>query len=180
MIALFLAKYWRILAILAALAVLVAGYFAWQTHQRNIGAQQERAIWEEKLAQQKEEAAQKLDEERAKKEEAEAKLLAARSTQEEKDAKNANTIKTLSAELAGFKRLRDPYAKPGCGSGGSSPKGENPTSPGNRANDGAETSGILSAEFSDLLRNLTREADEVNIAYQSCRQDAENVRELMK
>lgn len=180
MIALYLAKYWRLIAITAAVVALIAGYFAWQSHQRGIGAQQERAIWQEAIAEQKRKAGEALEEERAKITESERLLNEARSAQETKDTTNARTIETLSAELSHIKRLRDPYAKPGCGCGGSSAKGEDPASTVAGADNGAQASGLLSEGLSDLLRNLTRESDEINIAYASCRQDAMKVRELSK
>lgn len=176
----FFAKYWRILVVIAAAGALVWGYFAWQNHQRGIGAQQERTIWEGKIAEQKLEAQAKLDEERDKTRDVEHKLADARTSQETKDTTNANTIKTLSGELAAAKRLRDPYVKPGRGCSSSGAKGADTASASTSAGDGAEGAGFLSEGLSDLLRDLTRQADEINIAYQSCRQDSMNVRELMK
>lgn len=180
MIPLLLARYWKLIVIVAAAGALVWGYFAWQGHQRNIGAMQERSIWESKIAEQKAEARKKLDEERAKTEEVEAKLTDARTTQETKDEANAKTIKSLAGDLRYFKRLRDPYAKSGSGCSGGGAEGKDSASASAGSGDRAETSGLLSEGFSDLLRNLAREADELNIAYASCRQDAMTVRELMK
>ncbi len=163
MIPLLLARYWKLIAIVAAAGALVWGYFAWQGHQRNIGAMQERSIWEAKIAEQKREAQEKLDEERAKTEEVEAKLTDARTTQETKDATNAKTIKSLAGELSYLKRLRDPYAKSGSGCSGGGAEGKDSASASAGAGDRAETGGLLSPELTAFLLDQARSADELNI-----------------
>ena len=101
--------------------------------------------------------------------------------QDIQDAKAQSTVADLSSrlrQLAGQSgRLRDPNAH-GCGRGSSGPTGEAATAPGAGAADPAEAGGLLSAELTGLLQRLTTEADEVNIAYASCRADAYQVRAL--
>ena len=112
---------------------------------------------------------------------AEQALLQAKNTQELKDATHRKTIDSLSDRLrtlAVNQRLRDPHAAqaPGCGAGHSSPAGDAATAPGGRAADPAQACGILSAELAEVLQRLTREADDINLAYASCRADAYTVR----
>jgi hypothetical protein len=97
--------------------------------------------------------------------------------QEVKDAGNKKTVDTLSArlrDLAVNGRLRDPHAGRGGGSGGAS--GADAAGPGNRPDNGAGNSGLLSEDLTGLLGRLLVEADEINNAYISCRADAEAVR----
>ncbi|MDP3652026.1 MAG: hypothetical protein Q8R67_10120 [Rhodoferax sp.] len=127
----------------------------------------------------KREAANTLAGEIQKTRKAEQALQAITNTQDLKDANHAKTVADLSDRLRRIAgpagRLRDPHAT-GCGSGGSSTPGADPGAPGDRPADGAEASGLLSAELSGLLRGRLREADEINTAYISCRADVYTVR----
>lgn len=100
--------------------------------------------------------------------------------QDIQDAKAQTTVADLSRrlrQLAGQPgRLRDPNAH-GCGRGSGGPTGEAATATGSGAADSAEAGGLLSAELTGLLQRLTTEADEVNLAYASCRADVYVVRE---
>jgi hypothetical protein len=112
-------------------------------------------------------AAQQLTTETAKVLAAERELATFKSQQEIQDAEHQKTVATLSDRLrhaagpAG--RLRDPNAA-GCGSGGGVPQGAAASAPGDRADDHAEASGLLSARLTGLLQQLTREADDINDA----------------
>lgn len=110
---------------------------------------------------------------------AEQALQTAKNTQELKDANHQKTVENLSDRLrtlAGAAgRLRDPHAA-GCGAGGGGTPGEAAPAPGGRPGDPAEAGGLLSAELGGLLQRLTREADDINVAYASCRADAYAVR----
>lgn len=94
-------------------------------------------------------------------------------TQELKDEQNKKTSAAAARQLADLagasKRLRDPNATPGCRSSG----GAGAQAPGNvagdRADDRAETSGLLSEQLSGLLLARIKEADAINDAYASCR-----------
>ncbi|WP_294768646.1 hypothetical protein [uncultured Rhodoferax sp.] len=99
------------------------------------------------------------------------------------DADNQKTVADLQRRvrtLAGpTGRLRDPNA-PGCGGGGGRTEAQAAASHGSGAENGAQAGGLLSAELSGLLQRLTAEADEINLAYASCRADAFQVRESPK
>ena len=124
------------------------------------------------IAMMKAEAAKALAAETAKTRAAEQALNDFKNSQELKDAQHLQTIADLSQRLrtlAGASgRLRDPHAT-GCGGGGSSPSGDNPSPSGTGAADGAETGGLVSEPLSRLLLELTVSADQINAAYASCR-----------
>lgn len=156
---------------------LVAGYFAWASHQQGIGADRATAAYNAKIATQKKEAAAILAKETAKVVETERALQDFKNRQEVKDADHKKTTDNLSARLRALAingRLRDPHA--GRGSGGGDAPGSDAAGSGNSADHGAETSGVLSAELTRLLGQLLTEADQINNAYISCRADAEAVR----
>lgn len=169
----------RWLLIGALLAALVLGYFAWADH---IGDKREAAVtarYNAAIGAQKKEAAQKLADETAKVATAEKALNDFKNQQELKDATNQKTVAGLSARLLNATgpagRLRDPDAA-GCGRGGGGAQGADPASADDRANDPAQTGGLFSAGATQLLQRLTREADDINAAYISCRADAWSVR----
>lgn len=153
---------------------LTAGYFQWRGHQRGIGAEQQHALDKAAMDKQKAEAAQKLAAAMAERDAIEQKLLAARQDQDIKDAKNRTTNASLSARLSALSanaggRLRDPNADTGCRDSRDPPARSPTATASDSRNDGAETSGLLSVQLSDLLREKLREADEINAAYTSCR-----------
>lgn len=96
------------------------------------------------------------------------KLAEALALQETQDEQAKKRVRSLELQLAAAGRLRDPNAN-GCGPSGGSPAPGVPQAQQGGAGDAAQTGGVLSAELSELLRRLWREADEVNIAYNSCR-----------
>lgn len=104
---------------------------------------------------------------------AEMHLAKALQEQEKKDAFNKTQVDDLRRRLdasvarnAG--RLRDPN---GCGAPGGKSAGAAAPAAEHRDADRAETAGLLSAQLTGLLRRLQREADEINTAYASCRED---------
>ena len=108
-----------------------------------------------------------------------AKVLAAerrgrefKDAQEAKDATNKTKVDDLQRLLrvaaVATGRLRDPNAA-GCGGGNSRPETATATGPADRAADGAENGGLFSAAATRLFGKLTREADEINLAYASCK-----------
>ncbi len=97
------------------------------------------------------------------------------------DADHQKTIADLSARIrvaaGAAMRLRDPNAATGCRLGSGSPQSQ-PTSPTDTGPaDTAETDGLFSEPATQLLERLTREADDINAAYQSCRDYAAKVTE---
>jgi Sec-independent protein translocase protein TatA len=164
--------------IAAALAVVALLFFA----ERYIeGRGYDRAMAEAQAQIQgiKREAAERLATETEKTLKAEQALQASVNKQNRKDSEHAQALANLSGRLHALAdpagRLRDPHAA-GCGPGGGSPQGDPPTATGGGSGDPAQAGGLLSAELGGLLRRLTREADDINVAYASCRADAYTVR----
>ena len=167
-----------LIKIAAVLALLIVLFFGEQYIERR-GYDRAKAEDTAAINKQKAEAATTLASETAKTRSAEQALQSITNSQNLKDADHEKTVADLSDRLrraagpAG--RLRDPNAA-GCGGGGGSTPGEAPRSPGDRPADPAEADRLLSAELSGLLQRLTREADDINLAYASCRADAIAVR----
>lgn len=165
-----LALFWliRIGAVLALSGALVAGYTGWASHQRNIGWAEATAQYNIKLDAQKAAAQALLAAEISKAEAATKALREAKDKQENEDVKNAKIIAGLSGKLRAARVFRDPGAA-GCGSsGGSTAAGSTPSASGGDA-DPAKTSGVLSTAATEFLLQQTLEADEINVAYTSCR-----------
>ena len=158
----------------AALAVAVLLFGAWQ-YIDGRGYDRASAECTAAINAQKVQAAGLLASETAKVRAAEQALQAFTNTQNLKDAENVQTLAALSDRLrraagpAG--RLRDPAAT-GCGGSSAGATGATAAAPGDRAADNPQAVGLLSADFTGLLQSLTREADDINAAYQSCRADA--------
>lgn len=148
---------------LALAGALVAGYFAWRTHERDLGA----APYIAAIAKQKAEALAKYE---VLKSQADA-LTKERETftkdRNENDATNEGAIAVLADKLHAA-RLRDPYAS-GCGDGGSSSASKETGSSQAGAGNPTQTGGLLSAEFDGFLKRQARESDDINAAYSSCR-----------
>lgn len=165
----------KIAAILALLTLL------WFGEQAIEGRGYDRARAEDnaELAKQKAQAAATLATETSKTRATEQALQTKTNQQETQDAVHQKTVAALSDRLhhaagpAG--RLRDPNAA-GCGAGGGSTPGAAASAPGDRADDSAEAGGLFSAGATELFQRLTREADDINDAYASCRADALSVR----
>lgn len=165
----------KIAAVLALLAALFLGeqYIEGRGYDR---ARAEGQVVADKL---KADAAVELASETAKTHAAEQALQSQTHTQDLKDADHVKTLADLSDRLRSVSgpagRLRDPHAT-GCGAGGGGATSAATPAAGDRAGDPTQTSGILSVELSGLLQRLTREADDINAAYASCRADAYAVR----
>jgi len=156
---------------------LIAGYFAWASHQQGIGEERATIKYNAKIEKQQKEAVELLAKETARVTATEKALQASKNNQEIQDAKNTKVVAGLTARLRDLTvngRLRDPHA--GRGGGGGAASGAGSSGSGNRPDDGADASGILSADLSGLLQRLTLKADQINNAYISCRADAEAVR----
>ena len=163
---------------LLLLAALIAGYLAWANHQQGIGEARATAAYNQKIDTQKKEAALTLAKETAKVVATERALQDFKNQQEVQDAQNRKITGNLTARLRALAgpggRLRDPHA--GRGPGGGSAPGADAAGSGNRADHGAETGGLLSAELTRFLQQKLIEADEINLAYISCRAEADLVR----
>lgn len=165
---------WR----LVALAAAVAAYIWWADVQQGIGAKAERAIWVTAVEKQRTEARKQIDAANARVAAAEDAANAARNEQNMKDAKNAKIVSSLERKLLAAGQLRDPNGA-GCGAGGATGGAESASGPGTGADNPSQDPRLLSASLSGLLRTLTLEADEVNLAYIASRSDADQLRVLL-
>ena len=152
---------------LALIAALGLGYIAWEKHIRNDERSKVVAEYNQKIDAQKAEAQYQLDTETAKVILLNLQLRAFKDQQENSDVINSKAIALLADKLHG-RVLIDPNAAR-CGQGGSSAEGTVVPNPGVGAADKPEASGVLSVPLTGLLLSITREADEVNLAYISCR-----------
>lgn len=165
----------RLAAVLAAIVLL---FGAWQ-YVDGRGYNRAAAEYTTAINDQKAKAGALLASETAKTRSAEQALQSITQTQNLKDANNVQTLADLSDRLrraagpAG--RMRDPHAT-GCGAGGSGATGATSTTSNGSATDTAQAGGLLSAGVTGLFERLTREADDINAAYASCRADAFAVR----
>jgi hypothetical protein len=174
-------RWWRPLAALALAAATVWGYLHWRGVQREIGEAAADARWTVAIEAQKTKARAQFDAANERVRIAENTASAARSEQNRKDMENAKIIADLGLQLHDARGLRDPYAKPGrCGSGGASLRAASAPSAAPGGTDPAETPGLLSAQFAGMLRDWVAEADAINIAYASSREDAATLRGLLK
>lgn len=98
--------------------------------------------------------------------------------QEKKDADNQKTVAGLTGQLRAERartggRMLDPNAT-ACPATSAAVAPE--PGPGRGPADAGQTGGLLSAELTELLLELTQSADEINIAYASCREDSLKLR----
>jgi len=105
-------------------------------------------------------------------------LGAAKDQQEKTDAANRKKSEAQGRVIADLRarndgRLRDPNATSCTGTGPAVATG---SSSGAGAADATQSGGLLSEPISRLFERLTREADEINDAYASCRADALTLR----
>lgn len=165
---------------LLAVAALLAALFGAEQYIEGLGYSRAVAEYTTRIDAQKTTAAQTLAAETAKTRAAEQAVQDLINQQEIQDATHQKTVADLSGRLrvlAGSGgRLRDPNAVAGCGGGGSSPQAAAASDAGDRASDRAEAGGLLSEQLSGLLQRLTREADDINAAYISCRSGGAAVR----
>lgn len=170
--------------IAAAIAVSAgtAAYFGWRGHQRDIGRQEQRVVDQAAADKLKADAKMKLDQLQADTDKKQTLLDAFKNTQDVKDAqaqiKTSDLEKRLAAARNSAGRLRDPFATAsGCGSSCGGPQAQITTAANSGATDDAKTTGLFSVQFSDYLRTKLKEADDINIAYASCRNDTMSLRQ---
>lgn len=176
-----------LLAKIAAVLALLAALWAGEQYIEGIGAAKQFAVDQQAADELKREAARVLASETAKASAATQALQDFKTTQEKIDADSQNHIAGLADRLrtaarrdsgaAGPERLRDPHAaSSGCGPGGGGPAAPVAAAAADRAADGAQAPGLLSAELTELLRGQAREADTINLAYAACRADGQALR----
>lgn len=171
----------KLIAALLAFIALAGAVLAYGHWQYTRGVQHTATRYELAIKKQQAEAATLLSDETEKTRLLERALQAATHQQELKDATHQKAVSDLSdrlRRLAGFgMRLRDPNATPaGCWPSGGGAQGPTAAATGGRPADGAKAGGLLSAELTGLLQQLQREADDINVAYASCRTDTYAVR----
>ncbi len=172
---------WLLWFIFACACVLFVRHEYARVDQR--GYDRAEATYKAAISAQKAAAAQLLAEETAKNTERERLLRAQLSVRENRDATNAQLVEKLSGDLRAMSRagggpgLRDPHAAaPECRCSGGGTEAAAAPGPGNRPADPAQTGGLLSEPLERLLLEITREADAINLAYESCRADAFTIR----
>lgn len=161
----------------AALVLLVLWYGEWRADAARAAESQK---WELAAIRQKAQAAQILGAETRKVLEKERLLNAAQSRIEEMGRERTEIAQGYETRLAAAAarnagRLHDPNAA-GCRGGGAGAQDPVAARAGDRAQDGAEAGGLLSAQLTGLLQRLTREADAINDAYAVCKPDTVNLR----
>lgn len=166
--------------VICAVAIVAFSYY-----QQGLGESRATATYNTAIDRQKIEAGATLAQETGKTRAAKQALQVFKNQQEIRDAKNKRVVGALADRLraaAGTAgRLRDPNASPaGCGSGGGGAKGADPACAGGSAANAAETGGLLSTDLTGLLFSQAQAADDINVAYASCRLDALNLREVLK
>lgn len=171
----------RWLMLLSLGLALIAGYFAWEHNIRADEKTKVDKVWEAKLDKQKVEASNLLAVETAKVGALELKWSTFKNQQEIRDGKAQQVVAGYKNRIASLLssnggRLRDPNAETGCRDSGGGPKSQTPPSPGNSAEHPTPTGGLFSEEASRLFIELTSEADQINLAYASCRADSLNLR----
>ena len=173
----------RWLLIGGLLAALWLGYGAWAAHQQGIGEARATVAYNAAIDKQKTKAGQLLQVETDRANAATAKLNKLKTEREKRDVENKSTIAALAVRLRAAAgpaaRLRDPHAA-GCGSGGGSAPAADLARAEGGAADGAEAGGFLSKQLTEFLLSQAADADQVNLAYTSCRLDALSLREVLR
>lgn len=104
----------------------------------------------------------------------EQKLADAAIRQEKTDAKNKTIVADLGRDLDD-RRLLDPFAR-GCDTAKAETTGNSASGEGHPT----QANGLLSIEFDRFLKQLARDADDLNIAFASCRATLISDRETLK
>ena len=169
----------KLIGAFVSLFWLGASVWMYGSSQYTKGAESVRITYAHAIDTQKIEAAKTLAIETEKTQTLTDALYTAKNEQELQDAKNKTTINAIADRLRAAAgpagRLRDPNAA-GCGRSSDSAPGDIASTSSDRADDGANGGGLLSIELTSLLSRLGAEADAINLAYTSCREDAYSVR----
>jgi hypothetical protein len=164
------------------LAALLAGAYGLVRHIEQRGYDRAAEKFTAAIHQLQADAANTLSDQVNKTRVAEQALTTAKNNQEIQDAKHTQTIAAYAARLRAAAgpagRLRDPNAPaPECWGSGDRPPGDPATATAAGATNRAEAGGLLSEPLTELLQRIAREADDINVAYASCRADAYTVRQ---
>lgn len=167
------------------LVICAVAIVAYSYYQQQVGESRATAAYNTAIDRQKLDAGAALARETGKTRAAEQTLQAFKNQQEIRDAENKRVVGALADQLraaAGAAgRLRDPNASSaGCGIGGSGTPGADPARAGGGTADAASDAGLLSKQLTEFLLAQAADADQVNLAYVSCRADAMNLRETLK
>jgi hypothetical protein len=162
---------WLKLATVGILIVAIfAGIHEYNKYEQGIGASAQFAIDDAAATRLKVNAAHKLADLQIDKEVADKAMRDFKNNTDVQYVKSQQTVASLASKLANLGRLRDPYAQAsGSGSGSGSPKTGSAAITSVSTNDGAQTSGLLSPEFTGFLNDKTNEADTINVAYGDCK-----------
>ena len=160
--------------LLAFMLFLVGLYFG-ERHIENLGYTRAKNEDAAQINEQKAKAANELAKLESQVKAKEESLNALKNQQEKEDLTHVQNIATLHDNLRSLAgtagRLRDPKAiRRGDGSASATSATTSPASAS--ATNSTETSGLFSAEFSQLLLQRLQEADAINAAYISCRADS--------
>lgn len=162
--------------IIALLLVLgsVLGLGTWYGHtQFKEGARIQRLTDQAEVDAQKLEARDKLAAETGKVAQLERELNQLKSQQEIEDEGHQKTVNDLRNRLLRAPtvpgRLRDPNQASGCGAGSSGASASAASVPVGSEDHRAKAGGLLSEELTGLLQRLQFEADEINVAFASCK-----------
>jgi len=171
-----------LIGVILATAVMAGlGYAGYRIDRRATAIENDR--WQMEVKELKLKASRELSIARDERDAAQEKLNGALAAQERTDNANKEIVADLEGKLRAARavsggRMRDPNAT-GCRSGGQDPGGQVAASPGGSGSNPAEAGGLLSADLTGLLDKLTKESDDINVAYASCRADSFNVRALI-
>lgn len=170
---------YKIIALLLAFIGIVGACMLYGHFQYARGVRITTLTYEAAIAKQKNAAAQQLALATTQVAEKEHSLQVAKDNQDIKDAQHTQTVSSLSG------KLRDALASSVCdnaGCGGGSNSANGPTGSGANAgtNNATVRGGLFSADFVELLEQLTLKADTINDAYASCRADAFTIRGIEK
>lgn len=155
------------------LAVATSIFYLAEQYIERIGYDRATVEYQRSITEQKKQSAIQLANAAEKTKAAEQALQNFKNQQDLQDEKNKKAASDLSDRLrhaagpAG--RLRDPNATAGCGAGSDDTQGDPATPSTDRAAYAAQAGGLLSKQLTELLQQLTREADDINTAYASCR-----------
>jgi hypothetical protein len=158
-------------------AALVAGYGAWHSHVKNLGYEEAAKDYTIAIDKMQLDASKKLASEIEKNKKIETSFNESKNRLEIKNVENQKIISSLSDGLRSATvngRLRDPNSE-GCRAGSSGSTGNNSTNASGDSIDNPEAVGLFSTGATELLQRITKEADEINSAYQICRSWAETV-----
>jgi hypothetical protein len=167
------------IAIAVAIVAALAGLWALEAHIEGIGYDKAAHVYQAAIDNQKADASATLASETERANKTERALQEVTNTINLKDSDHEKTVADLSDRLrraagpAG--RLRDPHAA-GCGRGGGGSTAQAAGPAGDRPADAAEATGLLSADLTELLQRITRDADHINDAYTSCREQGIAIR----